>query len=65
VYSTPQRLAGILDTLQNEINDYNYRVDNGNVKFVAAHLGGYMMWDKWAISDGRDIFFEYLMFLIT
>jgi len=59
VYSTPKRLARVLDTLQNEINDYNYRVDYGNIKFVAAHLGGYMMWD--GVEQylmGRDIFLD-------
>jgi hypothetical protein len=64
IYSTPQRLARILDAMQNEIDSYNYRVQIGSekqgpVKIVAAHLGGYRMWDQ--VEEhllGRDLYFD-------
>ncbi len=64
VYSTPQRLARVLDAMQSEINNYDYRVQidgkpSGPVKFIAAHLGGYRMWDE--VEEhlvGRDLYFD-------
>ncbi|MFC1712764.1 amidohydrolase family protein [Candidatus Poribacteria bacterium] len=64
IYSTPQRLARVLDAMQSEIRNYNYRVQieghpSGPVKFIAAHLGGYRMWDE--VEEhlaGRDLYFD-------
>ena len=64
IYSTPQRLARVLDAMQNEITNYDYRVQvegspSGPVKFIAAHLGGYRMWDE--VEEhllGRDLYFD-------
>ncbi len=64
IYSTPQRLARVLDAIQSEIDSHNYRVQiqgnsPGPVKFIAAHLGGYRMWDQ--VEEhllGRDIYFD-------
>jgi predicted TIM-barrel fold metal-dependent hydrolase len=60
VYSTPQRLGRLLDAMQNDIDLYNYRINtNGPIKFIAAHIGGYKMWDQ--VEEhllGREIFFD-------
>ena len=64
IYSTPERLARVLDAMQSEIDNYNYRVQiesnsQGPVKIVAAHLGGYRMWDQ--VEEhllGRDLYFD-------
>jgi predicted TIM-barrel fold metal-dependent hydrolase len=64
IYSTPERLARVLDAMQSEIDNYNYRVHienepSGPVKVVAAHLGGYRMWDQ--VEQhllGRDLYFD-------
>jgi predicted TIM-barrel fold metal-dependent hydrolase len=64
IYSTPQRLARVLDTMQNEINTHSYRVQidgspSGPAKFVAAHLGGYRAWGEVAEHLlGRDLYFD-------
>ena len=63
IYSTPKRLARMIDTMQNEIDRYDYRLQvdgspSGPMKFVAAHLGGYRMWDE--VEEhllGRDLYF--------
>ncbi len=64
IYSTPQRLARMLDAMSRTIDLYNYRVKNTQFnenpsKIVAAHLGGYRMWDdveKYLV--GREIYFD-------
>lgn len=64
IYSTPKRLARMLDAMKNIIDTYNYRVkDSKNnehpSKIVAAHLGGYKMWDD--VEEylvGREIYFD-------
>ena len=64
IYSTPQRLARVLDAMQSEIDNHNFRVKtenkpSGPVKIVAAHLGGYRMWDQ--VEEhllGRDLYFD-------
>jgi predicted TIM-barrel fold metal-dependent hydrolase len=64
VYSTPERLARMLDAMQSEIDSNNYRVQTddgepGPIKMVAAHLGSYMMWDQ--VEEhllGRDLHFD-------
>jgi len=64
IYSTPERLARVLDAMQSEIDDHNYRVQiennpRGPVKIVAAHLGGYRMWDQVEeYLHGRDLYFD-------
>jgi len=63
IYSTPQRIARVLDSMKSEIDNYGYRgqVEDGNrntVKIVAAHLGGHRMWDQ--VEEyllGRDLYF--------
>lgn len=64
IYSTPKRLARMLDTMQSTIDQYDYRVKNSQwtefpSKIVAAHLGGYRMWDD--VEEylvGREIYFD-------
>jgi uncharacterized protein len=62
VYSTPPRLARVLDVMHDLINDCNYYVVNGSqktAKIVAAHLGGYQLWDQ--VEEyllGREIYFD-------
>ncbi|MDQ1317989.1 MAG: Amidohydrolase, partial [Candidatus Poribacteria bacterium] len=62
VYSTPPRLARVLDVMHNLINDCNYYVVNDSqktAKIVAAHLGGYQLWDQ--VEEyllGREIYFD-------
>jgi predicted TIM-barrel fold metal-dependent hydrolase len=64
IYSTPQRLGRVLDAMQSEIDNRGYRVQIGNkprgpIKIVAAHLGGYRMWDQ--VEEhllGRDLHFD-------
>ena len=64
IHSTPLRLANVLDAMQTEMDNYNYRVqtdDNqrSTAKFVAAHLGGFRMWDQ--VEEyliGRDLYFD-------
>lgn len=64
IYSTPKRLARMLDAMQSTIDLYDYRVKNPQwsefpSKIVAAHLGGYRMWDdveKYLV--GREIYFD-------
>lgn len=64
IYSTPQRLARVVDAMQSEIDNNNYRVQienevRGPVKLVAAHLGGYRAWDQ--VEEhllGRDLYFD-------
>lgn len=62
IYSTPQRLARLLDVMQDVISEHNYRTAIGNqpaIKFIAAHLGGYKLWDdveKYLL--GRDIYLD-------
>lgn len=49
VFSTPRRLARVLDVLEDVIEEHNYRIisdTSWTSKIVAAHLGGYMMWDE-------------------
>jgi predicted TIM-barrel fold metal-dependent hydrolase len=66
VYSTPERLARVLDAMQSLIDECNYRiVDNSKkpsqnpAKIVVAHLGGYMLWDRVEKHLlGRDIYFD-------
>lgn len=64
IYSTPQRIARMLDAMQKDFDAYNYRVKtNGHLKFAAAHVGGYKMWDQ--VEEhllGRDIFFDISYF---
>jgi hypothetical protein len=63
IYSTPERLARMLDAMQRDIDNYGYRAKidgkpTGTEKIVIAHLGGYKMWDQ--VEEhlvGRDIFF--------
>ena len=63
VYSTPRRLARMLDAMKSEIDGCSYRSQAehgspGTVKIIAAHLGGYRMWDQ--VEDhlvGRDLYF--------
>ena len=63
IYSTPERLARMFDTMQDEINSCDYRVHTGDeqrstAKIVIAHLGGYRMWDQ--VEEhllGRDLYF--------
>jgi predicted TIM-barrel fold metal-dependent hydrolase len=63
IYSTPERLAGMFDAMQGEIDSHDYRVHTGNeqrstAKIVIAHMGGYRMWDQ--VEDhllGRDLYF--------
>ncbi|HGJ66885.1 TPA: amidohydrolase [bacterium] len=52
VYSTPQRLSRVLDAMKSLFDEYKHYVINdpndsskNPAKFVAAHLGGYMVWD--------------------
>lgn len=52
IYSTPQRLARVLDAMQKSS-------DHRSAKIIAAHLGGYKMWDQ--VEEyllGRDIYFD-------
>ncbi|MEK7396523.1 MAG: amidohydrolase family protein [Candidatus Poribacteria bacterium] len=62
VYSTPPRLAKVLDAMKSVFDDCDYYVMNGSkrsAKFVAAHLGGYQMWDQ--VEDyllGRELYFD-------
>lgn len=62
VYSTPIRLARVLDAMKNVMDDCGYYVINGSkktAKFVAAHLGSYMMWDQ--VEEcllGRELYFD-------
>ncbi len=62
VYSTPIRLARVLDAMKNIMEDQGYFVISGSnrtAKFVAAHLGSYMMWDQ--VSEhllGRELYFD-------
>lgn len=59
VYSTPERLARVLDTMQSLINECNHRTMNGSAKIVAAHLGGYMLWDRVEKHLlGRELFLD-------
>ena len=63
VYSTPRRLARMLDAMKSEIDSCSYRSraehgSPGTVKIIAAHLGGYRMWDQ--VEEhlvGRDLYF--------
>ncbi len=63
IYSTPERLARMFDTMQGEINSCDYRVYTGDkqrstARIVIAHLGGYRMWDQ--VEEhllGRDLYF--------
>ncbi len=64
IHSTPQRLANVLDAMQTEMDNQDYRVQAGDdrrdtAKFVAAHLGGFRMWDQ--VEEyllGRDLYFD-------
>jgi len=62
VYSTPPRLARVLDVMHNLIDDCKYYVANDSqktAKIVAAHLGGYQLWDQ--VEEyllGREIYFD-------
>jgi len=62
VYATPKRLARVLDTMHSLINDCkNYVVNDSEntAKIVAAHLGGYQMWDQ--VEEyllGREIYLD-------
>lgn len=64
IYSTPQRLARVLDAMRSEIDNHNYRAQMGSnsrntVKIIAAHFGGYRMWDQ--VEEhllGRDLYFD-------
>lgn len=64
IYSTPKRLANLLDAMKNTINLYDYRVkipqaNEYPAKIVAAHLGGYKMWgDVEEYLVGREIYFD-------
>ena len=64
VYSTPERLSRMLDAMKRDIDLYNYRVDKlGYTKIVAAHIGGYKMWDQVEKHlIGRDIYFDASFF---
>ena len=58
VYATPQRIARMLDAMQSEIARYDY-YSHGTTKIIAAHLGGYKMWDQ--VEEylvGRNLFFD-------
>lgn len=63
IYSTPQRIARVLDAMQSEIDSYNYRVKmehgaRSTIRIVAAHLGGHRMWDQAEEHLlGRDLYF--------
>lgn len=64
IYSTPKRLARMLDAMKSTMDCYDYRVKDPNsneypYKIVAAHLGGYRMWndvEKYLV--GREIYFD-------
>ena len=64
IYATPKRLAKVLDVMQRDMDNYNYRVQtDGNcaapAKIVAAHLGGYRTWDQ--VEEyliGRDLYLD-------
>lgn len=64
VYATPERLARVLDAMQSDMDSYNYRVQMGDIctgpaRIIAAHLGGYMMWDQ--VEEhllGRDLYLD-------
>jgi len=64
IHSTPRRLANVLDAMQTEMDNYNYHTQTDNnqrstAKFVAAHLGGFRMWDQ--VEEyllGRDLYFD-------
>jgi len=62
VYSTPIRLAKVLDAMKSVIDDCGYYAVSGSkksAKIVFAHLGGYMMWDQ--VEDyliGREIYLD-------
>ncbi|MGB9594739.1 MAG: amidohydrolase family protein [Candidatus Poribacteria bacterium] len=62
VYSTPIRLARVLDAMKNVIDDCEYYIINGSkksTKIVAAHLGSYMMWDQVETHLlGRELYFD-------
>ncbi len=66
VYSTPQRLARVLDAMKSLFDEYDHRVINNPndtsqnpAKFAAAHLGGYMVWDD--VEEhllGRELYLD-------
>jgi predicted TIM-barrel fold metal-dependent hydrolase len=64
IHATPRRLAKVLDVMRSEIDNYNYRVqmedDDANpARIIAAHLGGYKMWDQ--VEEyllGRDLYLD-------
>lgn len=60
IYSTPDRIARMLDAMKNDIDNYNYRVQGTDtIKIVAAHFGGFRMWNE--VEEhllGRNIYFD-------
>ncbi len=64
IYSTPKRLARMLDAMKSTMDCYGYRVKDTKSneyysKIVTAHLGGYKMWDD--VEEylvGREIYFD-------
>lgn len=62
IYSTPIRLARVLDAMKNVMDECGYYIVNGSkksAKFVAAHLGSYMMWDQVETHLlGRELYFD-------
>ncbi|MBD3182416.1 amidohydrolase family protein [Candidatus Poribacteria bacterium] len=62
IYSTPESLVRVLDVMKPVMGEYGYFVDSAEdsrtYKIIAAHMGGFRLWDR--VEEyliGREIFF--------